>query len=62
MERHSHDSVGSIERFLNTVAVVNVNVDVQNPLLESKELNDAKDDIYRPLISTYHIAKLLTYR
>jgi hypothetical protein len=45
VERDSHDPVGSIERFLNTIAVVNVNVNVENSLLEAEKLNNAKDDI-----------------
>jgi hypothetical protein len=45
VKRHGHNSIGGIERFLNTIAVVDVNVDVQNPLLEPEELNDAEDDI-----------------
>jgi hypothetical protein len=45
VERHGHNSIGGIERFLNTITVVDVNVDVQNPLLEPEELNDAEDDI-----------------
>jgi len=49
MEGNRHDSVCGIERFLNAITVVDVDVDVQNPLLEPEELNNAEDDIYKSL-------------
>jgi len=40
VERDSHDSVRGIKSFLNTIAMMNVDVDVQDPLLEAEKLND----------------------
>jgi hypothetical protein len=40
-----HDSVGSVERFLNTVTMMNVNVDVENSLFKSEELDYTENDI-----------------
>lgn len=45
VERHGHDAIGSIEGFLNTITVVDIDVDVENPLLESQEFEDAEDNI-----------------
>lgn len=35
VERNSHDSIGSIKRFLNSVPVMDINIDVQN----TKQIN-----------------------
>lgn len=35
VERHGHDSVGGVECFLDSITVVNVNVNVQHPLVVS---------------------------
>jgi hypothetical protein len=40
VERDSHNSVRGIKSFFNAIAVVNVDVDVENPLLEAEKLND----------------------
>jgi hypothetical protein len=45
VERDSHYTVGGIESFLNAVAVMYVNVNVEDSLLVSKELDDPKDDV-----------------
>jgi hypothetical protein len=45
VERDSHDSVGSIERLLDTISVVNINVNVKNSLLKAQKLNNAEDDV-----------------
>jgi hypothetical protein len=37
VERDSHDSVGRVESFFDTVSVVNINVDVQNALVVSTQ-------------------------
>jgi hypothetical protein len=46
VERAGHDTVGGVEGLLDTISVVNVDVDVQNALLVSKELEDRENDIY----------------
>lgn len=45
VERDSHDTISRVESFLHTIAMVNINVDVEDPLLESQKLEDAKDDV-----------------
>ncbi|KAI6761402.1 hypothetical protein HG531_001955 [Fusarium graminearum] len=45
VERNSHDTVGGIEGFLNTITVMDVDIDVEDPLFESEELKDAENDI-----------------
>lgn len=45
VEGSSHDSVGGIESFLNTITVMDIDVNVKNSLLVSEELNDAKNDV-----------------
>jgi hypothetical protein len=47
VERDSHDAVGRVESFLDAISVVDVNVDVEDALLESEELEDAKNDVCR---------------
>lgn len=47
VERAGHDTIGGVESLLNTISVVNVDVDVQNALLVSKELKDRENNIYR---------------
>ncbi len=45
MEGAGHDPVGGIEGFLDAVAVVDVDVDVQDALLEAEELDDTEYNI-----------------
>jgi hypothetical protein len=40
VERDGHNSVRGIKSFLNAIAVVNIDVNVQDPLLEAEKLND----------------------
>ena len=40
VEGHSHDPVGGVEGFLHPVAVVNVNIDVENTLVILEQLQD----------------------
>jgi hypothetical protein len=41
VERASHDAVGCVEGFLDTVTVMNVDINVENTLVESQELNNS---------------------
>ena len=50
MERDGHDSISEIECLLNTVAMVNINVNVENSRVILEQLQDRYDDIV-------HIAK-----
>ena len=45
VERDSHDAVGGVEGFLDAVAVVNVDVDVENAWVEAEEFQNAKHDV-----------------
>lgn len=45
MERHGHDSVGRVESLLDTVPVMNVDVDVQYSLVILEQLEDPEDDV-----------------
>jgi hypothetical protein len=45
VEGYGHDAIGGVEGFLDTIAVVDVNVDVQNALLVSQKLDNAEDDV-----------------
>jgi hypothetical protein len=51
VEGHGHDSVGSVERLLDTVSVVYVNIDVEDSLLVPKQLKDTEYDICTLLVS-----------
>ena len=46
VEANSHDAVGGVERLLDAVTVVHVNVDVQHTCMITKQLQDAKHDIW----------------
>ena len=45
MERDCHDAVGGVESFFDAVAVVDVNVDVEDTLVVLEELQDAEDNV-----------------
>ena len=42
VERTGHNSVGEIECLLNTVTVVNVDVDIEHPLVCFKQLENGQ--------------------
>lgn len=46
VERDRHDSVGGIEGLLDTITVVNIDIDVEDALVEAQELEDTENDIY----------------
>jgi hypothetical protein len=45
VEGHGHDAVGGVEGLLDAVAVVDVNVDVEDARVEAEQLDDAQDDV-----------------
>jgi hypothetical protein len=45
VERDGHDSVSGVESFLDTIAMMNVNVNVENTGLEAEEFDYAEYDI-----------------
>jgi hypothetical protein len=45
MERDSHDSVSGVESFLYTIAMMNVNVNVEDTGLETKKFDYAEYNI-----------------
>ena len=55
VERDGHDAIGRVESFFNTIAVVDVNVDVEDAVVEAEKLKDTQDDVCKEIES----AKLL---
>ena len=45
MEGNRHNTVGGIECFLDAVAMMNVDVDIEDSFLEAQQLQDGQDDI-----------------
>lgn len=45
VERDGHDTVRRVESFLDAIAVVHINVDVQDTLLKTQQLEDTQDNI-----------------
>jgi hypothetical protein len=45
VERHSHDSVGRVEGLLDAITVVDIDVDVEDALLETEQLQDTKNNV-----------------
>jgi len=45
VERDGHDSVSGVESFLDTIAMMNVNVNVENTGLEAEEFDYAEYDV-----------------
>ena len=41
VEGYGHDAIGRVKGFLHTITVVNIDIDVENALLESQELEDS---------------------
>lgn len=49
MEGNGHDSVGCVECFFDTVAMVDIDIDVEDALLETQQFEDAEDDVWKQL-------------
>jgi hypothetical protein len=47
VKRDSHDSVRGIKGFFNAIAMVDIDVDIQDPLFEAEKLNNAENDVYK---------------
>lgn len=47
VERDSHDTVGGVESLFHTIAMVNVDIDIKDSLLESQKLENAEDDVLK---------------
>lgn len=45
VERDGHDAIGRVESLLDAVAVVDVDVDVEDALLETQELEDGEHNV-----------------
>jgi len=45
VKRNSHDSVSGVEGFFDAVAMMDININVQDSLFESQELNDAQNNV-----------------
>ena len=46
VKRDGHDAIGGVESFLNTITMVNVDVNVENALIVAKKLKDSKYDVW----------------
>ena len=42
MERASHDPVSEVESFLNTISMMNIDINVENSLESFQQLKDSK--------------------
>ena len=45
VERACHDAIGRVKRFFDTIAVVDIDVDIEDSLFEAQQLQDAQNDI-----------------
>lgn len=45
VKRHRHDSIRRVESLLDTISVVYVDIDIQDALVESQQLEDTEDDV-----------------
>jgi len=45
VERTGHNSVGRIKSFFDTIAVVDVDVDVEDALLVTQQFDDTQDNV-----------------
>jgi hypothetical protein len=45
VERNRHDTVGGVESLLDTITMMHVNIDVKDPLFESKEFENTEDNV-----------------
>jgi hypothetical protein len=45
VERACHDTVGGVEGLLDTVTVVNIDVDVENAGVDAKQLENTKNTL-----------------
>jgi len=45
VERHCHDAVSAIECFLNTISMMNVDVDVQHSVVVLQQLKNGENDV-----------------
>ena len=47
VERDRHDPIGGVEGLFDAVAVVHINVNVENALVEAEQLDDAENDVWK---------------
>jgi hypothetical protein len=45
VEGACHDAIGGVKSFFDTVAVVDIDIDVENSRLEAQKLDDSENDI-----------------
>jgi len=45
MERCGHDTVGRVEGLFDTIAVVNIDINVQDTLMETQQLKDRQNNV-----------------
>jgi hypothetical protein len=52
VERNRHDTISRVEGLFDAIAVVNINIDIKNTLLETQQLKDSENNICRVLVQT----------
>ena len=57
MERDRHDTICCVECFFNTVTVMNINVDIQNPLVILEEFQNGQDNIVDLMQTQSHLVQ-----
>jgi hypothetical protein len=45
VERDGHDAIGGVKSLFDSIAMMNIDINVENALLKSEELEDAEDDV-----------------
>lgn len=58
METNGHDPVGGIECFLYPITVMNVDIDIEDSLVVSQQLQDAQDDVCAESVRRSPLQKL----
>lgn len=49
VERNRHDTISRVEGLFDAIAVVNINIDIKNTLLETQQLKDSENNICQVL-------------
>jgi hypothetical protein len=45
VEGDGHDAIGRVKGFFHTIAVVDVDIDVEDAFVEAQEFEDTEDDV-----------------
>jgi hypothetical protein len=50
VERNRHDTISRVEGLFDAIAVVNINIDIKNTLLETQQLKNSENNICQVLV------------